>query len=313
MSKIAFVFPGQGAQSLGMGKELYENHEIAKATFEKISDLSFIDIKKICFGDDASLLTSTENCQMSLFALSASCLALMGENNVTASAVAGFSLGECTALYASGILSVEDTVKLILLRGQAMKSASERSDGMMCAVLGLDGGIIDNICKSVTSTGVGFVGAVNYNSAAQTVIAGERNAVEAANTLLTEAGASKIVPLSVSGAFHTRLMDTAGIELESAVADFAFAAPSIPLYTNVTGAALPADTAIPNHMKIQMTNPVRWQTSVENMTADGIDTFIELGAGRVLSGLIKRISRTSVTANVEDERSLEKTFETLRS
>ena len=313
MSKIAFVFPGQGAQSLGMGKELYDNHGIVKETFEKISDLSLIDIKKICFGDDASLLSSTENCQMSLFALSASCLALMDENNVTCSAVAGFSLGECTALYASKIVTLEDAVKLILLRGRAMKAASERSDGVMCAVLGLDAGIIDGICKSVAETAAGFVGAVNYNSAAQTVIAGERSAVAIASAQLTKAGASKIVPLAVSGAFHTKLMDTAGAELESALSDFAFSPPSVPLYTNVTGNILPTGENIARHMKVQMTNAVRWQSSVENMASDGVTTFIELGAGRVLSGLIKRISKTSVTANVEDEKSLEKTLETLKS
>ncbi|MBQ8510909.1 MAG: ACP S-malonyltransferase [Clostridia bacterium] len=308
--KASIVFAGQGAQTPGMGKELYEAYPTAQAVFAEATDVyrrvtgCDTTLEKICFEYEKDELDKTANSQPAIFTLSMAGLAVVREKfpQLEIASAAGFSLGECSALCAAGVLDFASTMELILLRGDAMGKACAATDGMMCAVIGVDASVCEAVCAELANGGVLLP--VNYNCPGQTVIAGERALVEQAAAKLKEQGAMKVVPLAVQGAFHTPLMNTGRDSFVPAIEKFNYAAPSLKLYTDVTGA--PIDTVTPAHLGAQMTSPVRWQTIIENMLADGTELFIEFGPGRVLSGLIKRISRTAKIVNIESPEGIEK-------
>lgn len=291
---ITAFFPGQGAQHEQMGLSLYENSEAAKRIFECAGDVTGQSVTKLCFESPMEELSRTINSQIAIFTCSMAAFAALQERGVEIDACAGFSLGEYTALAASGIVSLEDGFRLVQKRGELMQKAADSTDGCMYAILGLDDAVVEKICAETD----GVVLPVNYNCKGQLVIAGERAAAEAAGAACKEAGARRAVPLAVSGAFHTPLMAPAAAELREFASSIAFHAPSMPLYTNVTGEILKTDD-MPAHLEKHMVSPVRWKELAANMVADGHKTALELGPGKTLTGFARRISKELSCSAVE--------------
>ena len=290
----AYVFPGQGAQFTGMGKELYEQSPLAKSLFKQANDILDFDITKIMFEGSAEDLKQTEVTQPAVF-LHATILAQVLGDAFQPDMVAGHSLGEFSALVANKTLSFEDGLKLVFQRAQAMQKACAIEPSTMAAVLGLDDAVVEQICQETPGTVV----AANYNCPGQLVISGSIAAVEAACAKLTEAGARRALILPVGGAFHSPLMAPAQEELGRAIEATNFAQPICPVYQNVTAAAVEDPAAIKRNLLAQLTAPVRWTQSVQQMIQDGATHFIEVGPGNVLQGLVKKINREAQTEKAE--------------
>ena len=281
----AYVFPGQGAQFTGMGKELYENSALAKDLFEKANNILGFRITDIMFEGTAEELKETKVTQPAVF-LHSVILAKTLEN-FNPDMVAGHSLGEFSALVANGTLSFEDGLKLVSQRALAMQKACEVKPSTMAAVLNLDDKIVEEICASID----GVVVAANYNCPGQLVISGEYNAVELACEKMKEAGAKRALILPVGGAFHSPMMEPARSALATAIEATAFSTPTCPVYQNVTATAVSSADEIKKNLIIQLTAPVRWTQSVQQMIKDGASSFTEVGPGKVLVGLINKIDK----------------------
>ncbi|NBJ05466.1 [acyl-carrier-protein] S-malonyltransferase [Alistipes sp. Z76] len=280
--KHAYVFPGQGAQFSGMGKDLYENNESAKALFEKADEILGFRITDIMFGGTADELKQTKVTQPAVFLHSVILAKVLG---VKPDAVAGHSLGEFSALVVSGAVSFEDGLRLVSKRAMAMQKCCENRQGGMAAILGLDDAVVEQACADID----GVVVAANYNCPGQLVISGADEAVDAACARLKEAGARRALRLPVGGAFHSPLMEDARAELEQAIAEVEFHTPVCPIYQNVDAQPQTDPEKIKANLIAQLTAPVRWTQIVRNMLADGLAEFTELGPGNVLQGLIKKV------------------------
>ncbi len=287
--KHAYVFPGQGAQAPGMGRDLYENSAEAKALFEQANDILGFRITDIMFEGTAEQLKETKVTQPAVFLHSVIMAKALG---VVPDGVAGHSLGEFSALVVAGVLSFEDGLKLVSKRAMAMQAACEAVPGTMAAVLALPDASVEQICEEVD----GVVVAANYNCPGQLVISGAIEAVEEACVKAKEAGAKRAMRLPVGGAFHSPLMAPAREELAKAIADAPFATPSCAIYQNVDAMPYTDAAAIKENLIAQLTAPVRWTQIVKSMLADGVTEFTELGPGAVLQGLIKKVS-TEVTVS----------------
>ena len=292
--KHAYVFPGQGAQSVGMGKDLYENVPEAKELFEKANEILGFPITDIMFSGTDEQLKQTKVTQPAVFLHSVILAKALG---VKPDAVAGHSLGEFSALVVAGALSFEDGLKLVAKRALAMQAACEQQPGTMAAVLGLDDPTVEQICASTEGTVV----AANYNCPGQLVISGAVEAVDAACAKAKEAGARRALRLPVGGAFHSPLMEPAKVELEKAIEEAPFRTPVCPIYQNVDAKPYTDPAAIKANLIAQLTAPVRWTYIVKQMLADGVEEFTELGPGTVLQGLVKKVDPT---ANVESKSTL---------
>jgi [acyl-carrier-protein] S-malonyltransferase len=286
----AYVFPGQGAQFTGMGQELYEQSALAKSLFEQANDILGFEITKIMFEGTDEDLKKTEVTQPAVF-LHATILAQVLGSSFQPDMVAGHSLGEFSALVANKSLSFEDGLKLVSQRAQAMQKACALEPSTMAAVLGLEDALVAQICADTPGTVV----AANYNCPGQLVISGSVSAVEAACAALTEAGARRALILPVGGAFHSPLMAPAQDELGQAIEATHFAKPICPVYQNVTASAVIDPVAIKSNLLTQLTAPVRWTQSIQQMIQDGATQFIEVGPGNVLQGLVKKIDRAAQT------------------
>ncbi len=281
----AYIFPGQGAQFTGMGKDLYETSEMAKALFERANDILGFRITDIMFEGTAEELKETKVTQPAVF-LHSVILAKTLEN-FKPEMVAGHSLGEFSALVANGALSFEDGLKLVSQRAIAMQKACEIKPSTMAAVLGLDDRIVEEVCDSID----GIVVAANYNCPGQLVISGEFSAVEKACEAMKEAGAKRALLLPVGGAFHSPMMEPAREQLAAAIEATTFSTPICPVYQNVTASAVSDSEAIKKNLIIQLTAPVKWTQSVQQMIADGATSFTEVGPGKVLVGLVNKINK----------------------
>lgn len=288
----AYVFPGQGAQFTGMGKDLYDNSPLAKELFEKANEILGFRITDIMFEGTADELKQTKVTQPAIFLHSVILAKTLGEN-FKPDMVAGHSLGEFSALVANQTLSFEDGLKLVSQRAMAMQKACEIAPSTMAAVLGLEDAIVEEVCASVD----GIVVAANYNCPGQLVISGETSAVEKACELLKERGAKRALLLPVGGGFHSPMMEPAREELAKAIENTHFSNPICPVYQNVTATAVSEPTEIKKNLIIQLTAPVKWTQSVQQMIADGGKEFIEVGPGNVLQGLIKKIDKEAQTAS----------------
>ncbi len=307
--KIAFLFPGQGSQSVGMGKDLYDNYESAKNVFDTADKVLGKSITKMCFEGPDEDLKQTVNTQPSIVTMSIAALeALKSELDLTPSYTAGHSLGEYCAMYAAGVLSLDDALKLIQKRADLM---SETKGGSMAAVLNAPEGAVEKALQEASS--VGYVDVANYNSPVQVVITGDSDAVAKASELLKEAGVRKVVPLAVSGAFHSKFMENAGKEFEGFVSEFNLSDSKLPVITNVDAEPTTLAADFKSKMPKQIYSSVHWTQTIEKMIADGVDTFIEIGPGKVLAGLNKKINAEVKTYNVFDKESLETTIEALKS
>jgi [acyl-carrier-protein] S-malonyltransferase len=301
MSKTAFVFPGQGAQFVGMGKDIYENNEKAREEFDKIfSSLSF-DLKTAMFEGPEELLKKTKYTQPAIVAMSLVLEKLVREKGITPDFVAGHSVGEYAAFGSGGFLTLSDAVKLTAFRGETMNEIAEAVNGGMAAVLGMDADKIEEVLKTVDGT----VEAVNFNEPKQTVIAGEKDAIERACAALKEAGAKRAMALAVSGPFHSSLMKPAGEKLRDEAEKYDFREGTAKLVANTTAEFISTPEEIKAEIYAQSFGPVKWVDTVKKLKDNGVDTIYEIGPGKVLAGLIKKIDKEIKVININSLTDIE--------
>lgn len=306
--KIAFLFPGQGSQAVGMGKDLYDNFEAAKNVFDSADKILGKSITTLCFEGPEENLKQTVNTQPCIVTMSIAALeALKSQLDITPTFTAGHSLGEYCAMYCSGVMNLETTLKAIQKRADLMGATK---GGAMAAILNAPEGSLEKALKEASE--VGYVDVANYNSPAQVVITGDENAVKKAGELLSEAGARRVVPLAVSGAFHSKFMEEAGHEFASFVQDLDMENAQVPVFTNVDAQATMLSAEFKNKMPKQIYSSVHWTQTIENMIKDGVDTFIEIGPGKVLAGLNRKIDSSVKSYNIYDKESLESTINALK-
>jgi len=290
----AYIFPGQGAQFSGMGLNLYEKYPEAQELFEQANDILGFSITDVMFKGTAEDLKETKVTQPAIFLHSVILSKVMGDA-FTPDMVAGHSLGEFSALVANGALKFEDGLKLVSKRALAMQKACEIAPSTMAAVLGLEDAVVERICSSID----GVVVPANYNCPGQLVISGETSAVQEACAKLKDAGARRALLLPVGGAFHSPMMEPAREELAAAIENTVFSEPSCPIYQNVNAAAISNAAEIQKNLIAQLTSPVRWTQSVQQMVTDGASNFIEVGPGKVLQGLVKKIDPNAIASSAE--------------
>ncbi len=302
MAKNIFLFSGQGSQYVGMAKELYDNFEGARTLFGELSEVMGQDIAKLCFDGPEELLGKTANSQPAIMACSLAAFEAAKASGISFDGVAGHSLGEYAAMTASGMVSRADGFRLIKARAGAMQRAAEENDGSMYAIIGLPAEEVEQVCAETD----GYVVPVNYNSAVQTVIAGDSAACETAAAAFAQKKA-RAVKLNVASAFHSELMRSAAEEFVRTAESVSFSAPACDFYSNVTGGKLTDFSDMPTLLAKHIVSPVKFTSELAAMSADGYDTYIELGPGRVLSGLVKKTLKGVTITNIENMDSLEKT------
>ena len=297
MSKTAFIFPGQGSQYVGMGKEFYENLPICREVYDLASEVTGLDLPKLCFTENEQI-HQTEYTQICMLATETAIYMALEQNGYQPDVTAGLSLGEYGALVASGVMTAEEAFEVVRKRGIYMQQAVP-TGGAMAAVLGLDGGKIEQICEQTEEQMQLAVSVANYNCPGQIVISGKAEAVQAAGEACKEAGAKRVVPLKVSGPFHSKLLMDAGKQLREALNKVEIRENFVPYIANVTADYVTEQTQVKPLLECQIYSPVRWQQTIERMLADGVDEVVEIGPGKTLSGFIKKIDRNVKVCNID--------------
>lgn len=307
MSKIAFIFPGQGAQACGMGQDFYEQTETGKRIFDKATELMGFSMPQLCF-EENDRLDITEYTQAAMVTASIAMMRVLEENGIKPDVAAGLSLGEYCALAAAGVMSDKDAIRTVRQRGILMQEAVPVGGGAMAAILALDAAAIEEVTGAMEGVWI-----ANYNCPGQIVISGEKAAVEEACEKLKAAGAKRAVMLNVSGPFHSGMLADAGEKLGEVLSQVELHEPQIPYVANVTAQYVKSAAEVKELLTRQVSSSVRWQQSVEAMIADGVDTFIEIGPGKTLAGFMRKISRDVKTLNVEKLEDIGKVAEALKS
>lgn len=307
MSKIAFIFPGQGAQACGMGQDFYEQTETGKRIFDKATELMGFSMPQLCF-EENDRLDITEYTQAAMVTASIAMMRVLEENGIKPDVAAGLSLGEYCALAAAGVMSDKDAIRTVRQRGILMQEAVPVGGGAMAAILALDAAAIEEVTGAMEGVWI-----ANYNCPGQIVISGEKAAVEEACEKLKAAGAKRAVMLNVSGPFHSGMLADAGEKLGEVLSQVELHEPQIPYVANVTAQYVKSAAEVKELLTRQVSSSVRWQQSVEAMIADGVDTFIEIGPGKTLAGFMRKISRDVKTLNVEKLEDISKVAEALKS
>ena len=308
MSKVAFVFPGQGSQKVGMCKDFYDNYACAKKVFEEADDALGFSITKMCFEGPEEDLRLTKYTQPAILTCSVAALAVMREHGLECEAAGGHSLGEYSALVAADVMKLQDAVVAVHKRGEFMQEAVPVGEGAMAAVMGLTPDEIVAVCQNVETECGEAVQAVNFNCPGQVVIAGATKAVDKASEALKAAGAKRAIPLPVSAPFHSTLMKPAAERLKEVLDKIDFRDAKFPVFSNVTAEPVVKAEEIRALLVKQAASPVKWEMSMHRMIKDGFDTFVEVGPGKVLTGFTRKIDRAMNALNVEDMASLEKTL-----
>ena len=298
---IAFIFPGQGSQYIGMGKELVENFPLAAEIMEKANEILELDLAGLCFNGPAEELNLTENTQPAIYTISYMVTRLLNEEGIYPLLAAGHSLGEYSALAAAGVFSFEEGLRLVRQRGILMNRAVPDNQGSMAAIIGLEDKIVQEICQEVN----GICEIANYNSPGQIVISGEREAVEVACQLAEDKGARRTVGLKVSGPFHSSLMKRAAEDFANIIGEIEFKKPAFPVVSNVTADFVEEPEEIKGLLIKQISSSVRWVESIKLIQAQGVNTFIEAGPGKVLRGLLRRIDSSLTTYNIDDPKTMQ--------
>ena len=301
MKKIAFVFPGQGAQYAGMGKDFYEQFPESGEVFDRACKLLGLDMINLCF-EENDRLDLTEYTQAAMITTIGAMLRRIETLGFRPQVTAGLSLGEYAALVTAGVLDLYDAIRLVRLRGQLMQEAVPQGIGSMAAVLGMEQAVVEQVCEETS----GVVTIANYNCPGQLVISGESFAVQAASACLKERGAKRVVPLNVSGPFHSPLLKPAGEKLLAALGEVEIHAPQIPYAANVTAKYVTQADGIRDLLARQISSSVRWQQCVECMIADGVEVFVEIGPGKTISSFVKKIDRTKEVIGIDKVQDLEK-------
>jgi [acyl-carrier-protein] S-malonyltransferase len=311
MARIAALFPGQGSQAVGMGRDLAERWSVAAGAFRTIDEGLHTELSELCWNGPEDDLRLTENTQPALLAHSTAAWAVLSSAGFKAGAVAGHSLGEYSAVVAAGGLKVADAARTVRLRGRFMQQAVPVGEGAMAAVIGLDDDQVEAACRDEEASGSGTVRAVNFNSPGQVVIAGSAAAVAGAGERLRERGARRVLPLPVSAPFHSPLMAPAREDLEPVLLELEFEPLAVPLYRNVDANTVSEPDDVRQGLVRQVDAPVLWSEIIRRMRADGFDTFVEVGTGNVLSGLVKRIDREAVCYQAGTVETVEKVIDEL--
>jgi len=313
MARIAFLFPGQGSQKIGMGKDLVERHPHLREFFARADDVLGFPLARLCFEGPDSDLVQTQNTQPAIFVVSMAILDVLRKAGVAPEAAAGHSLGEYGALVCAGVLEFDDALRLVRRRGELMASVNARTPGAMAAVIGLSGDAVAEACRKAQAEGLGIVEPANFNTPQQTVISGQEAAVERAMKLASEAKAEKVVRLQVGAPFHCSLMSALQDEFAATLERYTFRDPRFPVVANVSGDYVRTADAVKDALRRQVAGAVRWTDSINRLAADGVDTFVEVGPGRTLVGLGRQIQPDIPAHSTGDSKRLDTVLAQLKA
>lgn len=308
--KICFLFPGKGAQNVGMGKDLYEKYEEIREVYEKASNITGIDIADLSFNQNEEILSQTKNTQISILTMCLGILKILENNNINPEMAAGLSLGEYSALEAAKAISFEDSIKIVQKRGEYMQDLVPKGDWAMAAVIGLEDEKVNEVCKKITK---GFAVPANYNCPGQVAVSGDKEGIEELIDKAKTAGAKRVIELKTGGPFHTEKLKAASVALRKELEKIEIQSPKFKVFKNIDAKPYTETDDMIDILSKHVINPVRFSETIENMLASGIDTFVEIGPGKVLTGFVKKINKDVNCININSSESLEEALDYLKN